>query len=177
MKSSLPRGKAILGTSILAHTVLGKGGPGVGSVRRLSKSVEDYLEAIYVLSREKGYARVMEIARALGVKPPSVTQMVRKLSEKGLVTFERYGRIRLTELGRSVAQRIMGRHELLKAFLRALGVSDPVAEEDACAMEHVLHDETIRVFGKLADFLLNAPGDLKCLECLRKGRYLCLAGR
>ena len=177
MGISRPAGKTILGTSIHAHPVLGKGEPGVGRAGRLSRSMEDYLEAIYVLSREKGYARVMEIARALGVKPPSVTQMVRKMSEKGLVTFKRYGRIMLTEVGESVARRIIGRHRLLKAFLTALGVSNSVAEEDACAMEHVLHDETVRVFRRLAEFLLNAPDGLKCLECLKRGQYLCLAGR
>ncbi len=138
--------------------------------------MEDYLEVIYLLSREKGYARVVEIARALGVKPPSVTQMVRRLGERGLVSFERYGKVRLTEVGRAVAQRIIGRHTVLKTFLRALGVSDVIAEEDACAMEHVLHEETVKVFRKLAEFLINAPDGLKCLECLRKGRYLCLAG-
>jgi len=143
---------------------------------RFSRSVEDYLEVIYLLSREKGYARVVEIARALGVKPPSVTQMVRRLGERGLVSFERYGKVRLTEAGRAVAQRIIGRHTVLKTFLRALGVSDVIAEEDACAMEHVLHEETVKVFRKLAEFLINAPDGLKCLECLRKGRYLCLAG-
>jgi len=144
--------------------------------KRLSRSEEDYLEAIYVLSQKKGHARVSEIARALKVKPPSVTQMVRRLSERGLVSFVRYGKVELTEEGLSVAKRVMKRHTLLKRFLVALGLEEEVAEEDACAMEHILHDETVSVFKKMAEFLMNAPPGLKCLECLRAGRYLCKEG-
>ena len=143
-------------------------------VKKFSRSEEDYLEVIYILSQEKGYARVGEIAKALDVKPPSVTQMVRKLGEKGLVSFERYGKVELTEEGLEVARRVMKRHALLKDFLMALGLDEGVAEEDACAMEHVLHEETVEVFKRMAEFLMKAPPGLKCLKCIRRGQYLCL---
>ena len=143
---------------------------------RVSRSVEDYLEAILVLSREKGHARVLEIARFLGVRPPSVTQMLRKLRDRGLVRYERYGKVELTEAGFAIATRVAERHSVLKAFLAALGLSEPLAELDACAMEHVLHEETVRAFKRLADFVLNAPDGLRCLRCLREGRYLCRQG-
>ena len=156
---------------------LGEGGLGASELRgmRISRSAEDYLEAIYILSSEKGYARVLEIARHLGVKPPSVTQMLRKLRSMGLVHYERYGKVVLTELGRKVARRIASRHADLKAFLLAIGLAEPVAEEEACAMEHVLHEETIAILRSLGKFLSGAPKGLKCLKCLRTGKYLCLS--
>ena len=143
--------------------------------RRISKSAEDYLEAIYVLSSEKGYARVLEIARYLGVKPPSVTQMLKKLRSMGLVHYERYGRVVLTEPGLELARKVASRHADLKAFLVALGLAEPVAEEEACAMEHILHEETIAILRRIGEFLSNAPRGLRCLKCLRTGRYLCLS--
>ena len=127
-----------------------------------------------MLSRSKGYARVLEIARFLGVRPPSVTQMLKKLRDMGLVKYERYGRVELTEEGRALAAHVAERHEVLKAFLIALGLSEHLAEHDACAMEHVLHEETVMAFKRLADFMLKAPENLKCLRCLREGKYLCL---
>ncbi|RLI11560.1 metal-dependent transcriptional regulator [Candidatus Bathyarchaeota archaeon] len=143
---------------------------------KVSKSAEDYLEAIYVLSREKGYARVLEIARALGVRPPSVTQMLKKLRARGLVLYERYGVVRLTEEGLAIAKAVLARHESLKELLVALGVSEAAAEADACAMEHVLHEETVAALRKMADFLTKAPEGLKCLRCIREGKHLCLSG-
>ena len=142
---------------------------------KVSKSIEDYLETIYAISKEKGHARVLEIARMLGVRPPSVTQMLRRLRDMGLVIYERYGKVELTELGEAVACKVAERHEVLKALLMALGLDEELAEEDACAMEHVLHEETIKAFSKLADFLIRAPEGLRCLRCLREGRYLCLS--
>jgi len=158
---------------------LSKGGSRAGRLRvgRISKSAEDYLEAIYVLSGEKGYARVLEIARFLGVKPPSVTQMLKKLRDMGLVHYERYGRVVLTELGEEVARKIASRHADLKTFLMALGLAERTAEEDACAMEHVLHEETIAALRRIGEFLSRAPKALRCLKCLRTGKYLCLSER
>jgi len=144
---------------------------------RISKSAEDYLETIYVLSREKGYARVLEIAKALNVRAPSVTQMLKKLRARGLVIYERYGVVRLTEEGMAIAMAILARHESLKSLLLALGVSEKTAEEDACAMEHVLHDESVQALKKIADFLTNAPAGLKCLRCIREGKHLCLSNK
>lgn len=143
---------------------------------RVSKSAEDYLEAIFVLSREKGYARVTEIAKALNVRAPSVTQMLKKLRARGLVMYERYGVVRLTEEGRAIARAVLARHESLRGLLLALGVSEETAEEDACAMEHILHEESVSALKKVADFLISAPEGLKCLRCIKEGKHLCLSG-
>ena len=148
---------------------------GRARVKPISRSAEDYLEAIYLLSSDKGYARVLEIARYLGVKPPSVTQMLKKLRNMGLIHYERYGKVVLTDLGLEIAKKIASRHADLKAFLVALGLAEATAEEEACAMEHVLHEETIAILRRIGEFLSKAPKGLRCLRCLRTGKYLCLS--
>ena len=163
------------GKRFKGHRCLSGGLRGSASApKKISRSAEDYLEAIFLLSRDKGHARVLEIARLLGVRPPSVTQMLKKLRDMGLVRYERYGKVELTEEGRALAASVLEKHKVLKAFLMALGLSEPLAERDACAMEHVLHEETVSAFKRLADFMLKAPEGLRCLRCLREGRYLCL---
>lgn len=109
----------------------------------MSKSLEDYLEAIHRQAQASGGARVVDIANVLGVKMPSVNNAVRELSALGLIEYTPYQQIHLTEEGRRRAAEIFHRHTMLKAFLLAIGVSEPNAEVDACAMEHVLGAETL----------------------------------
>jgi len=110
----------------------------------LSASIEDYLEAILVLSEAHGAVRVTDIAKKLDVAKPSVTAAVNTLKEMGLVTQERYGKVYLTPSGREHAVRIKRRHNALRAFLtEVLGVSEDVADKDACLMEHAISPETM----------------------------------
>ncbi len=108
-----------------------------------SRNKEDYLEAIYHLMQERGHARTKDIASALNVKSPSVTDMISKLDKSGLVEYERYGGVKLSKKGKAVARRVNDRHEILRSFLEIIGVSRDTAEQDACVMEHNLHKETI----------------------------------
>ncbi|MGN0847940.1 MAG: metal-dependent transcriptional regulator [Kiritimatiellia bacterium] len=116
----------------------------------MTKSLEDYIEAIQVLIRDKGAARVRDVAAALGVKMPSVVKAIGELKKLGLATQEPYGNIELTEKGARVAAFVLGRHTVLKAFLLKLGVGDRSAEKDACLMEHILSAETME---RIQDFL------------------------
>ena len=116
----------------------------------MTKSLEDYLEEIHVLIHAKGAARVRDVALALHVKMPSVVKAIGELKKLGLATQEPYGNIELTEKGRRVASLVLGRHTLLKAFLQKLGVSESIAEKDACLMEHILSAETME---RIQDFL------------------------
>ena len=116
----------------------------------MTKSLEDYLEEIHVLIQDKGYARVRDVALALNVKMPSVVKAIGELKKLELATQEPYGNIELTEKGRRVAALVLGRHTLLKAFLQKLGVSEAIAEKDACLMEHILSAETME---RIQDFL------------------------
>ena len=109
----------------------------------MTKSLEDYVEAIYRLAGEDGYARVVEISKMLGVKMPSVNNAVKELASLKLVRYEKYREITLTPEGCAVAKKVFEHHVLLKEFLLSLGVSPDNAERDACAMEHILSEETI----------------------------------
>ena len=94
----------------------------------MTKSLEDYIETIYVLIKEKGAARVRDVAADLKVKMPSVVKAMAELKKLELVTQEPYGDIELTAKGRKVATDILARHTILKAFLVRLGVTEQVAD-------------------------------------------------
>lgn len=110
---------------------------------KLSQSLEDYLEMIHMLRVEGGGARVKDIAEALSVKMPSVAKAVQELKKLGLVTQKPYSGVELTDAGEKLAADVLNRHLLLKSFLMRLGVSEDVADKDACCMEHILSAETL----------------------------------
>ncbi|MFA4646825.1 metal-dependent transcriptional regulator [Pyrococcus kukulkanii] len=111
----------------------------------VSKREEEYLEVMYLLQKNKGVIRVKDIAKVLHVKPPSVVDALKKLAEKGLVEYEKYDRILLTEEGRKIAERTYSKHVLLTEFFtNVLGIPPEIAEEDACQFEHYVHDITIQ---------------------------------
>ena len=117
---------------------------------KLSQSLEDYLEMVHMLRLANGIARVKDIAAALTVKMPSVAKAMIELKKLGLVTQEPYSGIELTEEGQRVAAMILNRHILFMGFLIKLGVSEAIADKDACCMEHILSAETL---GKIEDFM------------------------
>ena len=120
----------------------------------MTKSLEDYIETIYVLIKEKGAARVRDVAADLHVKMPSVVKAMAELKKLELVTQEPYGDIELTAKGRKVATGVLTRHTILKAFLLKLGVTEKVADNDACLMEHILSAQTM---DRIRDFLGKTP--------------------
>ena len=101
--------------------------------RVASISAEDYLERIHELIEEKGYARAVDIARALNISQPSVTAMVQKLAEEGWLNYEKYRGLTLTEKGLSLARSIQERHKILRRFLSLLGVSPAAQTSSASA--------------------------------------------
>ena len=109
----------------------------------MTQSLEDYLEAIYMLIAGDRPAQVRDVARMLAVKMPSVVKALHELKKLGLVTQQPYAAIELTAKGRRVAKLVLGRHTLLRDFLMKLGVSRRNADKDACLMEHILSAETI----------------------------------
>jgi DtxR family Mn-dependent transcriptional regulator len=109
----------------------------------MSQSLEDYLEAIYMLIAEGRPAQVRDVAKTLSVKMPSVVKAIHELKRLGLVTQEPYANIELTEKGRRVAKLVLNRHTLLRSFLIKLGISEKTADRDACLMEHILSAETL----------------------------------
>ena len=122
---------------------------------KMTQSLEDYLETIFVLIEEGKPAQVRDVARLLDVKMPSVVKAIHELKKLGLVTQEPYSGVELTEEGKRAATAIFNRHLLLKSFLIRLGVSEAIADKDACCMEHILSGETL---GKIEDFMGPADG-------------------
>lgn len=110
---------------------------------RMTQSLEDYLETIHRLTQGGGGVRAVDIATALQVKKPSVNNAVKELAKLGYIEYARYQRITLTPEGEKMAALIYQRHHLLKHFLLSIGVPEPTAEADACAMEHILSATTL----------------------------------
>jgi len=123
----------------------------------VSRAIEDYLEAILNLIEKKGEARIKDIADSLGIRPPSVTEMTQKLSEKDLINHERYGAIILTSKGEKIAKNMKDKHVILVKLLKTIQVPEEFAEKDACIMEHQLNYRTIEQLRKFVKFVENAP--------------------
>ena len=118
---------------------------------KLTRSLEDYLKNIYIIERTKGFVRLKDIGNKLGVKPSSANHAIKKLAENGLISYEKYEYIKLTEKGRKTAESVCDRYEVIYRFLRdVLGVNEKTAEKEACIMEHHLSKSTIK---KLSKFL------------------------
>jgi DtxR family Mn-dependent transcriptional regulator len=110
----------------------------------LTRSVEDYLKAIYQLSPEGRAASTSEIAHLLALSPPSVTGMVKRLSEHGLLEHVPYRGVQLTDEGRRAALRMVRRHRLIEAYLvEFLGYSWDTVHEEAERLEHAVSDTMV----------------------------------
>jgi len=118
-------------------------------LQRYTPREEDYVEVIYELMREKGYARAVDISANLHVRSPSVTRMLQKLHADDLVLYERYRGIMLTEKGERLAKSVRERHGILVRFLLLLGINRETAHRDAEGLEHSLHPETIERLTRL----------------------------
>ncbi len=119
----------------------------------LTSNMEDYLEVILNLQQEQRVARVKDVAKRLKVKMPSVTGAMKGLAEKGLVNYERYSYLTLTEAGEKIAREIGERHETFYIFLtKILQLDHKTAELDACRLEHATSRKT---FDRIKEFTNN----------------------
>ena len=136
-------------------------------MKPLSRSLEDYLEAVYTLSRPDGFARASRVSALLKVSTPSVSSAVKALAARGLLEQEPYGYIRLSPSGLKAGALIAGRHSALKDFfITILGMDAPRAEHDACLAEHALSPATIKKLKALGVFL-KAPARARTLAAAR----------
>ena len=124
-------------------------------------TMEEYIETIHILQKETGRAKTGRIAQSLGVRPPSVTQMLGKLGEEGLVEYEIYIGAKLTQKGQRLARELSSRHKTIADFLMILGIGEEQAERDACAMEHQMSRESAARLKLFVQFVQSAPGDPK----------------
>lgn len=111
---------------------------------RLQESGEMYLEAIFVLARERGRVRSIDVSEYLGYSKPSVSRAVGLLKNGEYLTVDPDGSLILTDSGREIAEKIYERHTFLTELLTRMGVSRETAAEDACRLEHAISDESFR---------------------------------
>ena len=126
--------------------------------KKISPSMETYLETIREIEKERGIVRVKGIARRLNVKMPSVTEALQNLCDEGLIRHEKYGHIELTKNGNKLAQEIDTRHQILFSFFTdILGIDPQSADDDACKVEHVISETTLK---RLVRFVRFVEGSL-----------------
>ncbi len=119
--------------------------------KKITPTMQDYLEAIGQLGSEEQVVRVKNIARQMNVKMPSVTEALKTLARDGLIRHEKYGYVQLTQKGENIAEEIYSRHQTLFKFLNEILRIDPrTADEDACRMEHTISSTALK---KLIEFI------------------------
>ncbi|MBT2641966.1 MULTISPECIES: transcriptional regulator MntR [unclassified Bacillus (in: firmicutes)] len=131
-------------------------------------SMEDYIEQIFILIEQKGYARVVDIAEALSVHPSSVTKMVQKLDKDQFVVYEKYRGLVLTPKGYKTGKRLVDRHELLEQLLKVIGVKEENIYNDVEGIEHHLSWDAIDRIGDLVQFFEEDKSRLQELRAIQK---------
>ncbi|MFD0619446.1 MULTISPECIES: transcriptional regulator MntR [Paenibacillus] len=127
-------------------------------------SMEDYLERIYKLIDEKGYARVSDIAEGLEVHPSSVTKMIQKLDKDNYLIYEKYRGLILTNKGKKMGKRLVERHHLLEDFLTIIGVQHENIYTDVEGIEHHLSWDSITCIETLVEYFKRDPERLRHLQ-------------
>ena len=130
--------------------------------------MEDYIERIYNLIEDKGYARVSDIAEGLSVHPSSVTKMVQKLDKDEYLVYEKYRGLVLTPKGKKIGKRLVYRHELLEQLLRSIGVKEENIYNDVEGIEHHLSWDSIDRIGDLVQFFEENPEYIKELKMIQQ---------
>jgi DtxR family transcriptional regulator, Mn-dependent transcriptional regulator len=124
----------------------------------LTESSQGYLEVILELETTQKVARAKDIADRLGVQRGSVTGALKSLEEKGLIHYEPYSFITLTEAGRKIAEEVAYRHRVLKDFLlNVLQIDEPTAEATACRMEHAIDPKTVERLVCFIEYIHTCP--------------------
>jgi len=130
--------------------------------------MEDYIEQIYMLIEDKGYARVSDIADALAVHPSSVTKMVQKLDKDEYLIYEKYRGLVLTAKGQKIGKRLVYRHELLEQLLRIIGVDEKNIYDDVEGIEHHLSWNSIDRIGDLVQYFEENHNRIQDLRNVQK---------
>ncbi len=129
--------------------------------RSATASGEDYLEAVLVLQKEKGMVRSVDVARHMGVSKPSVCHAVVTLKKGGFLTMDEDLFLRLTDIGRGVAEQTYEKHCFFTHLLMEAGVEPEIAEQEACRIEHVISEDS---FQKLANLYQRRPSNARSIE-------------
>ena len=128
---------------------------------RVHESAENYLETILMLGQGGAWVRAIDIVNELDYSKPSVSVAMKNLREKGYITTDPDGHIRLTEEGRRIAESMYERHTLISEWLISLGVDRKTAVADACKMEHVMSENSFRAIKEHITSRAYQPSDFK----------------
>ena len=128
--------------------------------KKITASMEDYIEMIYRLSKDIGFTRIHELANKLNVKPSSVTKMVQKLSELGYLKYEKYGVIVLKPKGYKLGKTLLDRHNTVEKLLKILKIDDNNVLNETEKIEHTLNDNTYKCISKFV-MLVDSNNELK----------------
>lgn len=110
----------------------------------ITKSQEEYLKNMYLLSKQDGDLRVTDIAKKMGYSKPSVTKQLQNLKSQGLINYETYGEITLTPEGENVAKKVLAAYDIFYVFLHdVIGIDEEKSKSEAEKMKSVLEDDTI----------------------------------
>ena len=121
-------------------------------MEEMSIAMQNYLELIYELSLDGKKARVSDIAKHLGVSKPSVNNAVVVLAKDGYVIYEKYADVKLTPKGKETAEFICGKNQTIKQlFVEVLNIDEGIADKDACLIEHVISNESIKAMQEFLD--------------------------
>lgn len=119
--------------------------------KKLSASLEDYLEIIYNKINENSKVKAIDISRELNVSRASVSEALNKLAKNGFINYEKYGQILITEVGIKKAKEIVLLHQELTKFFENLGIDSKEASENACKIEHIITDNA---FKKIEEYIV-----------------------
>lgn len=124
--------------------------------RMLTSAMEDYLEMIYRNSLQEGYIRINRLAELLNVKASSASKMVQKLGKLGMLDYEKYGIIILTEAGKEVGKFLLSRHNIIERFLETIGIDENLLIETEL-IEHNISLNTLNNLKILNEFFGKNP--------------------
>lgn len=129
----------------------------------LTSALEDYLEMICRNSNKTGYMRINRLAELLNVKASSASKMVKRLGELGLLNYEKYGIIILTDSGREIGDFLLSRHEIIEKFLKTIGINGNLLVETEL-IEHNISSNTLKNIKMLNAFLEQKPEIIAMFE-------------
>jgi Mn-dependent DtxR family transcriptional regulator len=132
----------------------------------LTSSMEDYLEMIERTCMNDGYIRIKQLSANLNVKPASASRIIQKLKELGLVNYEKYGIIRLTDDGKNIGDFLLKRHIIIDEFLKNLGIKETL--KDTEMIEHDISINTLKSILIFNKFLITNPNIKKEYNSFRK---------
>ena len=123
----------------------------------ITPAMEDYLEMIYRGCMEEGYARISKLSQSLNVRASSATKMVQRLGALGLIKYERYGIINLSEKGQEIGHFLLNRHNTLEEFFQLIGSEEHEILKQVELIEHNLSTGTVLNIRSLCDFFYDHP--------------------